>query len=825
MAIEYIVITVDPAEWVGQARDQAEAAQAAAETAQTAAATSESAAAASATAAGASATDASSSATAAATSETNAGASATAASASATSSATSATNASDSATAAANSATAAATSETNAGTSATTASTSAGAAATSATAASTSATAAAASATAASTSETNAGNSATAAAASATAAGDADVSAAASKTSAALSESNAAQFESLANTAQLNAQASEANAAGSESNAATSESNASASAAAAAASEATATAQAGIATTKAAEASTSAVTALNAISQAFKGGLAGASVPATSTATGDTYRITSAGTSQSKTWVVGDAAIYNGTSGSWTQLTGFFAGATAYTDTLSVARAPQSGVSFDGVAGYGEISTTLPKLGDANGGVGFKFMIQALPSESKVLFGTGKRVGTFVANTWSLYMNTGGVLVWYEYDSGANPAYGGSNGVLATISLNRVYDIWISRDKTNSELRGYVDGVKVFTIAYTGIDLSSANPVRMMRDSVSAYAGGVVFGAEVANVALTDAEVTLKHRYGWSALPQYAHPAGAGATGYTSDFSAGVDSWVVLTGTSLTGNVDSINGADNWVAQERTGALGALYSHRSGLLSQRGKRQRIRATIYVPVGATYTHVAVRQASGTGAISDVKAVTPGTQYTFDFVATPAIITDGDRVYVGVSTSTGSGFTNTSTGQLLYVRDVIVTDVGLAGSWQFDSTGAGYQQRDLSGGGRPLLLSTSGADRIQRGNTLDVVATVTHGASGNLQLNGQAILPSGTWRLAWGTVTSNAAVTISVGNVSAGAQLVSAQATTATTQPLTIVSDAARIASTVNVWSNASAAATLTYRLRYERIDTL
>jgi hypothetical protein len=94
--------------------------------------------------------------------------------------------------------------------------------------------------------------------------------------------------------------------------------------AAVAGSATTATTQAGIATTKASEAAASAATALNAIAQAFKGGLAGASVPATSALAGDTYRITSAGTSQSKTWAIGDAAIYNGTSGSWTQLPGYF---------------------------------------------------------------------------------------------------------------------------------------------------------------------------------------------------------------------------------------------------------------------------------------------------------------------------------------------------------------------------------------------------------------------------------------------------------------------------------------------------------------------
>jgi hypothetical protein len=52
----------------------------------------------------------------------------------------------------------------------------------------------------------------------------------------------------------------------------------------------------------------------------FRGGVAGASVPATQTAAGDWYWITAAGTSQSKTWAVGDRAVYSGSSGNWVQI-------------------------------------------------------------------------------------------------------------------------------------------------------------------------------------------------------------------------------------------------------------------------------------------------------------------------------------------------------------------------------------------------------------------------------------------------------------------------------------------------------------------------
>lgn len=70
---------------------------------------------------------------------------------------------------------------------------------------------------------------------------------------------------------------------------------------------------------------------------AFKGGVAGASVAATATAAGDWYVITADGTSQSITWTKGDAAIYNGSSGSWTRVAGVLSGV----DTTALQAADQ----------------------------------------------------------------------------------------------------------------------------------------------------------------------------------------------------------------------------------------------------------------------------------------------------------------------------------------------------------------------------------------------------------------------------------------------------------------------------------------------------
>lgn len=104
----------------------------------------------------------------------------------------------------------------------------------------------------------------------------------------------------------------------------------------------------------------------------YSGELAGGSVPATSTSAGDWYVINTAGTSQSITWAVGDIAIYEGTSGNWSQVAGTGWGvpqatqtnmddgdADVYADPEVIhgyvnpqfaARAPRQGVLSDGTS-------------------------------------------------------------------------------------------------------------------------------------------------------------------------------------------------------------------------------------------------------------------------------------------------------------------------------------------------------------------------------------------------------------------------------------------------------------------------------------------
>lgn len=170
----------------------------------------------------------------------------------------------------------------------------------------------------------------------------------------------------------------------------------------------------------------------------YKGTVAGASVAATSTAAGDYYVITSAGTSQSKTWAVGDVAIYKGTSGQWDQLTAgvtqIAQGGTGAT-TAAAARTAlgvfsqsevsgriqtlRGGVVLDGASGK-VISGPMPVLGTGDFSVEIGARVPATnPTSPVVLWASGSPTGHYVTGGFEIYIETSGKL--YVLIEGATP--------------------------------------------------------------------------------------------------------------------------------------------------------------------------------------------------------------------------------------------------------------------------------------------------------------------------------------------------------------------------------------------------------------------
>jgi hypothetical protein len=301
---------------------------------------------------------------------------------------------------------------------------------------------------------------------------------------------------------------------------------------------------------------------------------------------------------------------------------------------------------------------------------------------------------------------------------------------------------------------------------------SIANPARII--------GKVEYG----NVALTAAEVGLLHAFGWATLPQYVYAGGAGPQ-HSTDFSSASGWYTAGTSTISGGKLNMVSGDLAYA----TGNSSALV-----------KGSPTSFTITVD---SITAGSAQYFNGGSYVSF--ATTAGT-YTVAFTPTASTAQMGFK-------AVGGNFV---------ADDFSMFRYGLAGSWDFN-TGAGYQQRDLSGAGNRMTLTTTGVSRLNPGDLLQVRATVAHGTSGNVQINGQAILPDVGWRLNSIVAESSTSVTIYVGKVSAGAQLVASVALTANVpKDLTIVAGAS-VPTTVNAWSNASALADIIYTLTYVRSD--
>ena len=502
-----------------------------------------------------------------------------------------------------------------ASTSATAAAVSATAAATSATNAATSATNAATSATAAATSETNASTSATNASSSASAAASSATAAGISEDAAGLILEDVVINSGLAEDAADAASASATAAATSATNAASSASAASTSASAAASSETNAA-------SSASAAAASAVTAANAIASTFKGGIAGASVPATSTAAGDYYRITSAGSSQSKTWTTGDLAIYNGTSGSWTQIPAGFIDESRVLGG-DAGRATRAVMLSDGATSNRRFEQTPGSQGAIAGMPAVFYgridVPTSNPSADAYLFSTAP-IGTTApasqANSLFGYIVSGSPTLQIRVNgattgdnrrlnwSAFRTAYSGRTGLAVAI-------VWENGD-TTTDPKVYVDGVdksSSFTPATSG---TAPNWMPTTLDTTKFLSGynwpagrfepfrvclGSWTAAEVLEWAQTGREPT------WCELG-----TGSAVAAYSSNFTAGVDSWVQNIGDAnlvLTGNVDAVSGVDDVLEAQASGANRNFQIRKDSLVTI-GVRYELVFDYYAEVGATST---------------------------------------------------------------------------------------------------------------------------------------------------------------------------------------------------------------------------
>jgi hypothetical protein len=143
--------------------------------------------------------------------------------------------------------------------------------------------------------------------------------------------------------------------------------------------------------------------------------------------------------------------------------------------------------------------------------------------------------------------------------------------------------------------------------------------------------------------------------------------------------------------------------------------------------------------------------------------------------------------------------------------IYIDDVELTRIGAIVDLDF-TVGAGYQATDRSTNALHGTLF-NGVEFTQPKRVAVLYATTA--ASGNIQLLGSLAIPTNAI-IEDVIVNSTGSATVSVGNASAGTQIVNGASVVAGRQKLTI---ATPFSATGNLWVNSSAAVTLQFTVLY------
>lgn len=582
----------------------------------------------------------------------------------------------------------------------------------------------------------------------------------------------------------------------SEQNAYTSEQNASGSASTATTQAGIALTQAGIANTQAglaagsaSAASASATAAINAIVNQFKGGIAGASVPATSTTAGDYYQIISVGTSQSKTWAIGDRAIYNGTSGSWTQQPA------AYLATPSSLGLP--GLNFTGQATPISIpNSTVYAFGTDDLGFTLRLTLaDYTPAANiilldKVAANIGIRITLLTTGILRVQIGNGTNLTTYQYDSTVGVQTIVSDGQPAWIDL----DLGRAGNATFS-VNGLTLGSSVSISAASAQTLTSSAPLRLLSDGTTHYSGAF-HCFYPRNVCLSAAARTALYLGGPAALPHYV----GGCIGASAQFAGAFanDNFAIFTGNTATG----------FSATQSTGqGNGSWFYDNFGQSGPRliGSRIRIRfdanitGSPIVAIGQDFS----ADATGNTIVSGANTV--------NLTLTSAAI--GNRIRFRIQDA-GS----------LIVSNATIDLLGFLGIYDASNCTAAYQLPDTSPIGLDATRYAAPASLASNPRNAKLKISAVHtGTNSDIQLLGQNCI-NGTrrWRIDSVQVTTSAATNVSLGINAGASSYIATQAVTGTTDIATFVTRLT-VSGQNNFYSRSSAAATLLWVINLVSAD--
>jgi hypothetical protein len=560
-------------------------------------------------------------------------------------------------------------------------------------------------------------------------------------------------------------------------------------------------------------AAASAVTAANTIAATFKGGVAGNAVPNTLPLAGDYYRVTSAGTSQGKTWAIGDYAVYNGTSGAWTQLTGLFLPVTEEVDARFNSWVRDTGYIYSDGATSNRAQIQIPSARGNLAGApfaewcGWVLVPDAIYGADAVIVSVQSAVSGGVTNGLSILIGGGGNVLYID-------AYGAS------------YPSNIRRFEW-SNFRNTYSGKRVWLeILFTN---GTSNPV-VRVDGANISASFSTNNTGTPPDWLSSSLVSTYHLtgYNWPAgeapLGQWlnAHLTQAESDDWRTKGKIPV--WVAAGGTclnqvlSVTRNSDFSAGATDWIANTAgptVGLSGTALSINSNSTAYGGAKLTSGFVVDCSAGAKYRiTIDVASLSVTGAAPYLRFKDVSTYYLTAISANGTITLDFTAVESGTGTIEILDINGTGTYSML-IDNVVLTRFGALSLPQVQTIPI-IDDVTRVGGNPARLVGMIGI--TQKRDWRIVKSTATNG---NEQLLGGSVFLSADRNRIDSWVINNlgSSRTVSLGNASAGTQYASSITAAA---GLNDVTPTTRFPATVELWAASNGTDTLVHTITGHRV---
>ena len=355
-------------------------------------------------------------------------------------------------------------------------------------------------------------------------------------------------------------------------------------------------------------------------------------------------------------------------------------------DSRQLSKAPVNGVYLDGVDDYINLGDqSLLEFGDSSDDVAFSetFIFEiddlttAFPLSSKI-------TGSAPNNERSVQVLTNGKIEVKLYDSSTSVYIGQTgNSVLTT---GRVYFVAVtySGSGTSAGIKIYVGEVaESLTLteagSYTAMHAGSASAY-LGRVS-STYGEGKIYSYVPWNRELSVDDVALLAANGNQPEPS---DRWGGTFSTASDFSAGVDGFTALGSATITGNVDSIGGENDWLSVEATTTIAGSGKTTAETFAA-GRMFRVKGKFVIKSGNTTANsLSLRNSSGFDIRSGGFFVTPGAADTvIEFDETFQLIQSVTSLSFYLATPSGLTVT---VGDIGYIKDLQWGYVGAIASIQ-------------------------------------------------------------------------------------------------------------------------------------------